>query len=56
MALELGIAHTLGRPTPMVSRGDTVKRLFPMIAKLRFHPYGEAKSPPLDTLVADFLG
>jgi hypothetical protein len=30
--------------------------LFPMIAKLRFYPYADAKSPALDSLVADFLG
>ena len=56
VALELGIAHTLGRPTLMVGRGDTVKRLFSMIAKLRFYPYGNAKSSRLDSLVANFLG
>jgi nucleoside 2-deoxyribosyltransferase len=41
VALELGIAHTLGRPTAMVGQGDAVDNLFPMIAKLRFNPYGQ---------------
>ena len=51
VALELGIAHTLGRPTVMVGQGDTVKRLFPMIAKLRFYPYENASSVQLDNAV-----
>jgi hypothetical protein len=39
VALELELAHALGRPTIMVGQGDTVERLFPSIAKLRFYPY-----------------
>jgi len=39
VALELGLAHALGRPTIMAGQGDTVERLFPSIAKLRFYPY-----------------
>ncbi len=55
VALELGIAHALGRPTLMVGQGDTVKRLFPMIAKERFYPYESAASSRLDSLLKDFL-
>ena len=56
VALELGIAHTLGRPTVMVGQGDTVERLFPMIAKLLFYPYEDAAGPQLDAAVADLIG
>lgn len=51
VALELGIAHTLGRPTLMLGRGNTVKRLFPMITKQRFYPYKSVNSLELDNLV-----
>ena len=56
VALELGIAHTLGRPTVMVGQGDTVERLFPMIAKLRFYPYENVASPQLGASVEALLG
>lgn len=40
VALELGMAHTLGRNTLIVGQGDeTVRQLFPSIAKLRLQPY-----------------
>jgi hypothetical protein len=39
VALELGIALTLGKKTLIVGQGDTVDRLFPSVAKLRVHPY-----------------
>jgi nucleoside 2-deoxyribosyltransferase len=55
VALELGIAHTLGHPTLMVGQGTTVKRLFPMIAKLRFDSYQSAESPELRVLVKSLL-
>ncbi len=55
VALELGIAHTLGRPTLMLGQGDTVKRLFPMIAKLRFYPYKNTVSSELDALVKKLI-
>lgn len=55
VALELGIAHTLGRPTLLVGQGDTVDRLFPTIAKLRFHPYSDAAGPELVQHVKSFL-
>lgn len=55
VALELGIAHTLGRPTLMVGQGTTVKRLFPMIAKLRFDSYESAESSKLSALVKSLL-
>jgi hypothetical protein len=54
-ALELGIAHTIGRPTMMVGQGDSVERLFPMIAKLRFYPYETAAGTRLGDLVANLI-
>ena len=39
VALELGMAHTLGRNTWIVGQGDTVLRLFPSIAKLHVYRY-----------------
>jgi nucleoside 2-deoxyribosyltransferase len=55
VALELGIAHTLGRPTLMVGQGETVNRLFPMIAKLRFYPYAKATDSALSAQVSRFV-
>jgi hypothetical protein len=54
VALELGIAHTLGRPCLMVGQGDTVRSLFPMIAKQRVHSYRTAAE--LEDRVRRFLG
>jgi len=53
VALELGIVHTLGRTSLVVGQGDTVERLFPMIAKLRVHTYQDPND--LGALVQDFL-
>lgn len=39
VALELGIANTLGRPVLMVGQDDTAERLFPSIEKRRLKPY-----------------
>ncbi len=39
VALELGLAHTLGRPTLILGAGDTVERLFPALLKLRVERY-----------------
>lgn len=55
VALELGIARTLGRPTLMAGQKDTVKRLFPMIAKLRFSSYKNAASSELGLMVGNFI-
>jgi hypothetical protein len=55
VALELGISHTLGRPTLLVGQGDTVKRLYPTIAKLRLHPYADAAGSELTQHVTTFL-
>jgi len=51
VALELGIAHTIGRRTLMVGQGNTVDQIFPMIAKLRFYSYNRAKGGELGELV-----
>jgi hypothetical protein len=40
VALELGIAHTLGRSTRIVAQKDTVSHLFLSIAKLHVYTYG----------------
>jgi hypothetical protein len=53
VALELGIAHTLGRPCLLVGQDATVKHLFPMIAKQRFFSYMTASD--LEPLLRDFL-
>jgi hypothetical protein len=55
VALELGIAHTLGRPTLMVGQGDTVDKLFPAISKLSFDAYGNAAGPQLEAALKRFL-
>ena len=39
VALELGIADTLGKNTRMVGQGNTVDHLFPSIVKRRFFQY-----------------
>jgi hypothetical protein len=54
VALELGIAHTLGRPVLPVGQGDTADRLFPMIAKRRVRTYD--KLTELAAFVHDFIG
>lgn len=56
VALELGIAHTLGRPCLIVGQVNTVEKLqtnFPMIARQRFYTYREATD--LGALVEKFL-
>jgi hypothetical protein len=53
VALEMGIAHTLGRPSLLVGRKGTVEQLFPMIAKLRVHTYRDTRS--IGRLVREFL-
>ena len=54
VALEMGIAHTLGRPCLLVGQHDTIRRLFPMIAKQRLHTYTALSD--LGCQVAGFLG
>jgi hypothetical protein len=56
VALELGIAHTLGRSTRVVAQGDTVSHVFPSITKLHVYTYGlEDGGRELRRLVAEFL-
>jgi nucleoside 2-deoxyribosyltransferase len=54
VALELGIAHALGRPTFTIAQGADFKP-FPAIAKLRFHPYKSAEGAELGKLVDALL-
>ncbi len=53
VALELGITHTIGRPSLIVGQPDTVEQLFPMIEKLRVHTYKDTTE--LGALVRNFL-
>jgi hypothetical protein len=53
VALELGIAHTLGRSCMLVGQGSTVRSLFPMIAKQRLYTY--SKPTQLGAYVTEFL-
>jgi hypothetical protein len=39
VALELGMAHTLGKLVLMVGQDDTADRLFASVRKLRLQPY-----------------
>lgn len=54
VALELGIAHALGRPVLTAVQGPDFKP-FPAIAKLRFHLYKSPESPGLEQLVESLL-
>ena len=53
VALEIGIAHTLGRPTLLIGQRSVLNNLFPMIAKLRIIPYD--KTEELGDIVKSFL-
>lgn len=56
VALELGMAHTLGKPVLMIGQERTADELFPAISKLRLQPYslGE-RLPALGTAIENFL-
>lgn len=54
VALELGIAHTLGVPTVMAIQGKALSP-FPAIAKFRFYPYASALGEDLSQLVQALL-
>ncbi len=56
VALELGIAHTLGRATLIVGEGDTVERLFASLVEVRVLEYGwNGEGPQLRELTERFL-
>jgi hypothetical protein len=56
VALELGIAHALGRETLIVGQDDTVDRLFPSLAKVRVQRYSLASGgTELQELIRGFL-
>ncbi len=55
VALELGISHTLGKPTLITGATKTVDNLFPMISKVRVSPYRSASSKKLAKAVEGFL-
>jgi nucleoside 2-deoxyribosyltransferase len=54
VALELGIAHALGRPTLTIAQGADFKP-FAAIARLRFHLYQSAQGAELGKLVDALL-
>ncbi len=55
VALELGISHTLGKPTLITGVKKTIDNLFPMISKMRVSPYKSASSKELAKAVEEFL-
>jgi hypothetical protein len=42
VALELGLAHVLGRSTLVIAQGDPIEHLFPGIDKMQVQRYGSA--------------
>lgn len=52
VAFELGIAHTLGRPTLIVGSQTTVDALFPSLAKERVTPVSYSNADPLTLIQA----
>jgi len=56
-ALELGIAHALGRPTLVISRTPGLGKHMPALAKVRTHTYGVGKAglKDLEDLVRRFV-
>jgi hypothetical protein len=58
VALELGMAHTLGRNVLLVSQDSRDVGRVPSLAKQRVHAYslkGEGGAPPLDEVVGRFV-
>jgi hypothetical protein len=56
VSLELGIAHALGRNVLLTGQGETIRRLFPALAKERIHSYGlEKGGASLDQALRLFL-
>jgi len=53
VALELGIAHTLGKKSLIVAHPGTEKQLFPMIAKQRVSVY--KNNEELKNIIQDFI-
>lgn len=50
VALELGITHTLGRMTLIVTQDSAVEKHFPAIGKTRMHRYLPSGEPGLNSL------
>jgi hypothetical protein len=57
VALELGMAHTLGRNVLLISQDQQVERYFRAVAKHRIHPYtlSRSDSPELQATLQRFL-
>jgi hypothetical protein len=52
VALELGIAHTLGRNVLLVSQDQQPERYFRAVAKYRIHPYALDSAPDISAFKA----
>lgn len=55
VALELGITHTLGRRTLIVTQDSAVEKYFSAIGKTRMHRYSLSGEPGLNSLLDRFL-
>ncbi|UCC81002.1 MAG: TIR domain-containing protein [Candidatus Zixiibacteriota bacterium] len=55
VALELGISHTLGKPTFIIGAEKVVDNLFPMISKTRISPFKSGSSKKLAEAIEEFL-
>lgn len=58
VAMELGMAHTLGRPVLVIGQSGVAGRLPPTLAKLRVHTYSNQGTPGnrgVDAALAAFL-
>jgi hypothetical protein len=56
VALELGMAHTLGRNTLIMAQGETVEELFNSVAKVRVYPYDVSEEIGFKNVLNAFLG
>jgi hypothetical protein len=55
-ALELAIAHALGRPTLILTQNQRPYSYFPPVAKVRTHQYDPDRRQPLAALLDAFIG
>ncbi|MCP4982949.1 MAG: hypothetical protein GY935_20940 [Gammaproteobacteria bacterium] len=55
VAIELGIAHCMGKSILVVGQTDTEKNLFSEISKLRIHPYSADELGKLQTIIEAFV-
>ena len=56
VALELGLAHALGRPTWIIAQGDSSPHRFPSVEKVQVHRYQAGPGyPGFERCVAGLL-